>query len=165
MSRLTRKHWLTYAAVAAALVVAVAVAIAAFLAMQVSFQGPTTSNAAPALNCSPAPCANEHGYTLWVSNLKIDGDLVRMQINFKNSSDSTHASPEDLQLIDSTLRTSGLVTDSAGCQSWDRHEFNNGTTFGPLNVCFHVGTAVPPLVLRWSPDFGFFCCRADIKLT
>ncbi len=32
-------------------------------------------------------------------------------------------------------------------------------------VCFKAGTSAPPLVLRWSPDFGFVCCRTDIKLT
>jgi hypothetical protein len=31
-------------------------------------------------------------------------------------------------------------------------------------VCFEVSTTAPPLVLRWSPDFGF-CCRTDIKLS
>jgi hypothetical protein len=165
MSRWMRRQLLAYGAVAAGLLVVVAVAIAAFLALQIPFQGPTTSGATPAVNCSPAPCANIQGYTLWVSNLKIDGDLVSMQITFKNSSDSTHASPEDLQVIDSKLHTSALVTDAPGCQTWNRHEFNNGAVFGPQHVCFRVSTAAPPLVLRWSPDLGLICCRTDIKLT
>jgi hypothetical protein len=88
-----------------------------------------------------------------------------MQVTFKNSSSATHASPEDLRLIDSTLHSSGLVTDAPGCQTWSRHEFSNGATFGPTNVCFRVTAAAPPLVLRWSPDFGFFCCQSDIKLS
>ena len=133
--------------------------------MQVTFLGPTTNGATPAVNCSPAPCANVQGYTLWVSNLTLEGNLVSMQVTFKNSSNSTHASPEDLQLIDSRLHSVGLVTDAPGCQTWSRHEFNNGATFGPLRVCFRVGTAAPPLVLRWSPDLGLICCRTDIKLT
>jgi hypothetical protein len=165
MNRLKKRRMLGYGAAAAAVAVVVAVAIAAFLAMQVSFQGPTTSGATPSVNCSPAPCANVQGYTLWVSNLKFDGDLVRMSIRFKNASDATHASPEDLELIDSKLHTSGLVTDAAGCQTWNRHEFSNGAVFGPLDVCFRVSTAAPPLVLRWSPDLGLFCCQTDIKLT
>jgi hypothetical protein len=37
--------------------------------------------------------------------------------------------------------------------------------FGPLNVCFRAATAAPPMVLRWSPDLGLFCCKTDIKLT
>jgi len=164
MNRVMRRQLLRYGAVAAALLVVLVVAIAAFLAMQVTFQGPATSGATPTVNCSPAPCANVQGYTLWITKVKVDGTLVSMQINFKNSSDSTHASPEDLQLIDSNLHTSGLVTDAPGCQTWNRHEFNNGATFGPLNVCFRASTAVPPLVLRWSPDLGLFCCRSDIKL-
>jgi hypothetical protein len=165
MNSLKKQRMLGYGAAAAALLVVVAVAIAAFVAMQVSFQGPTPSGATPSLNCSPAPCANVQGYTLWVSNLKFDGDLVRMSITFKNASGATHASPEDLELIDSKLHTSGLVTDAAGCQTWNRHEFNNGAGFGPLDVCFRVSTAAPPLVLHWSPDLGLFCCQTDIKLT
>jgi hypothetical protein len=165
MSRVTRRQLLAYGAVAAALLVAVTVAIAAFLAMQVPFQGPTTTGPTPAVNCSPAPCANVQGYTLWVSNVAFDGDLVRMRITFRNSSDATHASVEDLQLIDSTKHMSDLVTDGPGCQSWSRHEFNNGALFGPLNICFRASSSAPPLVLRWSPEIGLICCRTDIKLT
>jgi hypothetical protein len=165
MNRLMRRRLLGYGAAAAGLVVVAAVAIAAYLAMQVPFQGSTTGGATPSVDCSPAPCANVQGYTLWVSALKMTGDLVSMQITFMNSSGSTHASPEDLQLIDSQQHTSGLVTDAPGCQTWSRHEFDSGATFGPLNVCFRAGRATPPLVLRWSPDFGLFCCHADIKLT
>ena len=79
---------------------------------------------------------------------------MSMQVTFKNSSSATHASPQDLTLIDSKQNSSGLVTDAPGCQTWNRHEFSNGATFGPTNVCFRVSTATPPLVLRWSPDFG-----------
>lgn len=165
MTRLMRRRWFRYGAVAAGLLVVLTVAVAAFLAMQVTFQGPSTSDAKLAVNCSPAPCANVQGYTLWVSNLKVDGDLVSMQVTFKNSSNSTHASPEDLQLIDSTLHTSGLVTNAPGCQTWQRHEFSNGAMFGPLTVCFRDSAPAPPLVLRWSPDLNFFCCQTDIKLT
>jgi hypothetical protein len=160
-----RSRAFRYGAVAAALLIVLAVGTAAFIAMQVAFQSPTPNSATPTLNCSPAPCANVQGYTLWVSNLKIDGDLVSMQVTFKNSSNATHASPEDLTIIDSKLHTSGLVTNTPGCQTWNRHEFNNGAKFGPMNVCFRISTAAPPLVLRWSPDLGFFCCETDIKLT
>jgi hypothetical protein len=165
MNRVVRRRMLVYGAVTAALLVVVAVGVAAFVAMQVTFQGPAVSGPTPAVNCSPAPCANVQGYTLWVTNLKVQGDLVSMEVTYKNSSNSTHASPEDLTLIDSKKRTSGLITDASGCQTWHRHEFNNGATFGPTNVCFRVSTADPPLVLRWSPDFGLFCCQTDIELS
>ena len=155
---------LGWGAVAAALLMVLVVAGAAFLAMQVTFHSQALSSPVPALNCSPAPCADVQDYTLWVSNLKVDGDLVSMQIAFKNSSSATHASPEDLQLIDSKHHASGLITDASRCHTWSRHEFNNGATFGPLNVCFRVSAAAPPLVLRWSPDFGLFCCSTDIKV-
>jgi hypothetical protein len=156
---------LGYGAAAAALLLVLLIAIAAFLAMQVTFRNPTPNGAAAAQNCSPAPCADVQDYTLWVSNLKVEGNLVSMQLKFKNASSATHASPDDLRLIDAKVHSSGLITDAPGCQTWNRHEFSNGDTFGPTTVCFRVTTADPPLVLRWSPDFGLFCCQADIKLT
>ncbi|HEY2597666.1 MAG TPA: hypothetical protein VGJ79_04230 [Candidatus Dormibacteraeota bacterium] len=165
MNRVTRRRLFGYGAAAAALLLVLLIAMAAFLAMQVAYRNPSPSNAVPALNCSPAPCADVQDFTLMVTNLKVDRDLVSMQVTFKNSSSATHASPEDLRLIDSKLHSSGLITDAPGCQTWSRHEFGNGATFGPINVCFRVTTADPPLVLRWSPDFGFFCCQSDIKLS
>lgn len=165
MNRVTRRRLFGLGAAAAALLLVLLIAIAAFLAMQVTFRNPAPNGAVPALNCSPAPCADVQGYTLWVSNLKVDGNLVSMQVAFKNSSSATHASPEDLRLIDSRIDSSGLVTDAPGCQSWSRHQFGNGDTFGPTTVCFRVTTAEPPLVLRWSPDLGLLCCQTDIKLS
>lgn len=166
MSRsLVTTRLVKYGAVAAGLAIAAVAAVAAFMSMQTPFQSPTGSSPVQAVACSPAPCANLKGYTLWVSKLTVTGDVVSMQVMFLNSSGSTHASPEDLQLIDSKQRASGLITNSPGCQTWARHEFNNGAKFGPLTVCFRVGAPAPPLVLRWSPDFGLFCCRTDIKLS
>jgi hypothetical protein len=165
LNRVTRRRLFGYGAAAAALLLVLLIAIAAFLAMQVTFRNPAPNGAVPVLNCSPAPCADVQGYTLWVSNLKVDGNLVSMQVTFKNSSNATHASPEDLRLIDSKVHSSGLVTDAPGCQSWSRHEFGNGAAFGPTTVCFRVTTAEPPLVLRWSPDLGLLCCQTDIKLS
>ena len=165
LNRVTRRRLFGYGAAAAALLLVLLIAIAAFLAMQVTFRNPTPSGAVPAANCSPAPCADVQDYTLWVTNLKVDGNLVSMQVTFKNSSSATHASPEDLRLIDSKLHSSGLINDAPGCQTWTRHEFSNGESFGPTNVCFRVTTADPPLVLRWSADLGLFCCQSDIKLS
>ncbi|HEY8841541.1 MAG TPA: hypothetical protein VIO80_13025 [Candidatus Dormibacteraeota bacterium] len=165
MNRVTRRRLFGYGAAAAALLLIVLVAIAAYLAMQVTFRNPAPSGAVPAVNCSPAPCADVQDYTLWVSNVKVDGDVVSMQVTFKNSSSATHASPEDLRLIDSKQHSSGLVTDAPGCQTWSRHEFSDGATFGPTNVCFRVTAPDAPLILRWSPDFGLFCCQSDIKLS
>ena len=87
-----------------------------------------------------------------------------MQVKFRNSSPSTHASPEDLALIDTSRHVSGLVTDTPGCNTWTRHEFNNGATFGPINVCFRVYNVARPFIVRWTPDLGIFCCEKDIRL-
>jgi len=159
------RRLLTYGAIAAGLAVVILVGAAAYGSLQVPFQAPTVSSPVPALGCTPAPCANLRGYTLWVTNLEVDGNLVSMQITFRNSSNSTHASPADLLLIDSRRNSSGPIFDAPSCTTWSRYEFNRGTTYGPIVVCFKAGTSAPPLVLRWSPDFGFVCCRTDIKLT
>jgi len=160
-----RRRLLTYGAIAIGLAVVVLVAAAAYGSLQVPFQAPAASSPVPALGCMPAPCANLHGYSLWVTNLDVKGNLVTMQITFRNSSDSTHAAPEDLVLIDSQRQTSRPIFDAPTCTPWSRYQFNHGATYGPLVVCFRAGTAVPPLVLRWSPDFGFVCCQTDIKLS
>jgi hypothetical protein len=147
------------------LVVVALVGLVAYGSLQVPFQAPAVSSPVPALGCTPAPCADLQGYTLWVTNLDAQSDRVTMQITFRNSSDSTHAAPEDLVLIDSRRQTSRPIFDAPSCTPWSRHEFNRGATYGPLVICFKVGTSAPPLVLRWSPDFGFLCCQTDIKLS
>jgi hypothetical protein len=157
-------RWVKFGAVGLGLLIVSVAAIAAFMSMQASFQSPVASTPVPALACTPAPCASLQVYTLWVSNLTVTGNLVSMQLVFKNSSDSTHASPEDLQLVDSKQHASGLVVDSPGCTTWDRHVFNGGAQFGPVSVCFRATSTDPPLILRWSPDFGLFCCQTEIKL-
>jgi len=153
---------LTDAAVFVGLVVAGLVALVAYE----SLQGPssTSSTNLTPENCSPGPCANVQGFTLWVSNVQIQGELVTMEVRFQNSSPSTHTSPEDLQLIDGSRHSSGLVT-GTGCNTWTRHEFANGAYFGPIAVCFRVSDTVPPFTLRWSPDLGVFCCERDISIT
>jgi hypothetical protein len=158
------RRLLTFGAVLAGLVVAATVALAAFGALQLAPKSSGGGGLAPE-NCAPGPCADVQGFTLWVTNVQVNGDLVAMTVRFRNSSAATHASPEDLQLIDASRRTSGLVTDSPGCKTWTRHEFNNGATFGPIDVCFRVNSATPPFILRWSPDLGLFCCETDIKIT
>jgi hypothetical protein len=94
----------------------------------------------------------------------VEGTLVRMQVKFKNSSRSTHASPEDLQLIDSSRHISPVTPDSTDCKTWKRHDFNKGATFGPIDICFVVYNATPPFILHWAPDLGAFCCETDIKI-
>lgn len=156
---------LGYGAIGAGLAVVAFVAVAAYQSLQVPFQPPSTPSALPAINCTPAPCAKLRGYTLWVTNLDLQGNLVTMQITFRTSSVSTHASPEDLVLIDSQRQNYPPIFDAPGCTRWSRHEFSHGATYGPITVCFKVGTTAPPLVLRWSPDLGFVCCQTDIKLS
>lgn len=160
-----RRRLLTYGGLGAAGLVVLTVAVFAYQSLATESRPvPASSPAAASGGCAPAPCADVQGYTLWVSNLDVSSNLVTMRITFKNSSDSTHAAPEDLELIDSARRTSRPIFNAPGCTPWSRHEFNNGATYGPLTVCFQVTTTAPPLVLRWSPDFGL-CCRTDIKLS
>lgn len=157
------RRLVTLGAVAVGLVVAGVVGLTAYQALHAPIPA-SGNNALTPENCSPGPCADVQGYTLWVSDVNVTGNLVSMQVKFQNSSTSTHSSPEDLQLIDASRHSSGLVTDAAGCNTWTRHEFANGAMFGPINVCFRVGSATRPFILKWSPDLGVFCCETDIKI-
>lgn len=165
MTSRSNRRLLGYVAIGALILATAAVAVLAYKSLQVPYQAPTVTSPVPALGCTPAPCADLQGYTLWVTNLYIQGNLVTMQVTFSNSSSSTHAAPEDLMLIDSNGHQSPTVFDAPVCTPWSRHELTYGATYGPVVVCFRTSTAAPPLVLRWSPDFGFVCCQTDIKLS
>jgi hypothetical protein len=159
---MTRPQLLRYAAIGAGAVVVLAVAVLAFQALRTPFQ-PATS--APSSGpCSPQPCANMRGYILWVTDLKIDSGVVMLHVKFQNSSNSTHAEPDDMSLIDRTNQTFPPVFDPPGCTHWARTDFNNGKTLGPEPMCFRPSTAEPPLSLQWTPDEGFFCCETRIPL-
>lgn len=146
------------------LVAAGVVAYAAYVALQTPLlASPNASKVTE--NCSPGPCANVQGYVLWISNVRVDNNLVRMTVKFQNSSSATHASPEDLQLIDAARHSSTPISDANGCNTWVRHEFSHsGDSFGPIDICFRVTNPAPPFILRWSPDEGAFCCETDIKI-
>jgi|ERR1700674_4773819 len=146
------------------LIAAAVVAAGAYAALKAPVPALPNTNLQPQ-NCSPGPCTSLGGYTLWVSNIHVDNDLVHMTVKFQNSSSSTHASPEDLQLIDASRRSSIPLSDVTGCNTWTRHEFTKrGETFGPIDICFRVTNTAAPFLLRWSPDEGAFCCETSLKL-
>ena len=148
----------------AGLIVAAVVAGGAYTALKTPLQSSPNSNLAPE-NCSPGPCTDLHGYTIWVSNVHLDNDVVRMTVKFQNSSPSTHASPEDLQLIDQSRRSSVMITDASACNTWTRHQFaKKGEVFGPVDICFRVTNTTAPFLLRWAPDEGAFCCEAQLRI-
>jgi hypothetical protein len=155
---------LTVGAIGVGLIVAAVVGVTAYQALHTPLQASGDQPLTPE-NCSPGPCADVQGFTLWMSDVTLTGDVVSMQVKFRNSSPATHASPEDLQLIDASRHASGLITDAPNCKSFTRHEFSNGATYGPINICFRVSNATRPFILRWSPDLGLFCCETNIKLT
>src|SRR5256886_16038645 len=86
-----------------------------------------------------------------------------MTVRFQNSSTSTHASPEDLQLVDAGRRASGLVTDAPNCAPVTRHVFNPGAFFRPVDICFRLSNSTPPFLLHWTPHRGAFCFQGDLK--
>lgn len=146
------------------LTAAFVVAYAAYVALKSPFTG-SHSTGSVSENCSPGPCADVNGYVLWISNVHVDNAVVHMTVKFQNRSSSTHASPDDLQLIDAARHSSIPANDIAGCNTWSRHEFSkSGDTFGPIDICFRVSNPSPPFILRWSPDEGEFCCETDIKI-
>ena len=150
--------------VALAGVVIAFVGIAAFIAMAQGTPNPSSGGGTASRACSPKPCLDLQGYTLWVSKVTEADGVVRMQVTFQNASDSTHAAPEDLRLIDSSQQSSPSIQDQPGCSHWTRTEFSNGARYGPITVCFRPSTVDAPLTLRWSPDMGFFCCQADVRI-
>lgn len=154
---------LTLVGVFAGLIVAAIVAGGAYMALKAPLSTPPGTSLSPE-NCSPGPCANVDGYKLWISNVNVTNDIVHMTVKFQNSSNSTHAAPEDLSLIDAGRHSSGPITDATGCKSFSRHEFNDGAYFGPIDLCFRVSNASPPFTLHWTPDLGAFCCETDITI-
>jgi hypothetical protein len=154
---------LTIAGVFGGLIAAAVVAAGAYTALKAPPPTRANTNLQPE-NCTPGPCVNLQGYTLWISDVHVDNDLVHMTVKFQNSSTSTHASPEDLTLIDSERRSSIPISDVTGCNTWTRHEFSHGEIFGPIDICFRVTNTTPPWILQWSPDLGTFCCQTQIRL-
>ena len=144
-----------------ALVVAF-IGVAAVVSMS---QGVATGgSASPSLACSPKPCLDLQNFTMWVSNVSEADGVVRMEVTFRNASDATHADPSDLELVDAKNETTRAIQDGPGCTHWSRSEFANGAKLGPLTICFRPATTAGPLTLRWTPDMGFFCCKADFKI-
>ena len=124
---------LTALGIAAGLMLAALVAGAAYTALKAPLATTPNSNLNPD-NCSPGPCVNLSGYTLWISNVRVQNDIVRMTVKFQNSSVATYASPDDLQLIDAGRRTSIPITGVTGCNTFARHEFSGGKVFGPTDL-------------------------------
>jgi hypothetical protein len=158
------RRFLLVGAIVVGLIVAAFVGVSAYQALHAPLAAPTSSNLTPE-NCSPGPCVDVKGFTLWISDIKVEGDLVSMQVKFRNSSGATHASPEDLQLIDASRHQSAPLTNTPGCDTWTRHEFSNGSTFGPVNICFRVSNVTRPFILHWTPDLGAFCCETNIRIS
>lgn len=158
------RRLLVGAGVIGGLVAAAVIGYAAFVALKAPLL-PGTNDTSVTETCSPGPCANLNGYTLWISNVHMVNDVVHLTVKFQNYSGSTHASPEDVQLIDASRRASAPLSGVTGCNTWTRHVFTkSGDTFGPIDVCFRVTNATPPFILRWSPDEGAFCCETDIRI-
>jgi hypothetical protein len=149
--------------VVVALMVAAVIAGGAYTALKAPLTTKPNSNLTPE-NCSPGPCATLQGYTIWISKIRVENDIVHMTVKFQNSSSSTHAAPEDLVLIDSERRQGQPINDVPGCKTFPRHDFNNGQTFGPIDLCFRVTNSTPPFNLQWSPDMGAFCCQKTITI-
>ena len=157
------RRLLTLLGVFAGLIAAALVAGAAYMALKMPLATQPNSSLSPE-NCSPGPCTTLNGYTLWISNVRVQNDIVRMTVKFQNSSAATHASPEDLTLIDAGRRSSIPIADAPNCKSFARHVFNQGAVFGPVDLCFRVSNSNPPFILHWTPDLGAFCCEKDITL-
>jgi len=159
------RTWLQRGAIAAGLLVAGVVAVFAYISMNVPVQQSLGIASPSTTACTPEPCEDVQGFTLWVSQVSVSGNLVHMTVNFKNSSKATHASPDDLTLIDHSNHTARITTSGSDCNTWSRHVFANGETFGPIDICFQVSDTTAPFTLRWTPDLGFFCCDSRLPIS
>jgi hypothetical protein len=162
LPRRRRRPWIRLALFGAGGILVAILAVVTFIALSqdVAPGGPGDKP----LACTPQPCLDLQDYTMWVSNVTVADGVVRMNVTFRNSSPATHASPEDLQLVDANKHSSPAIQDVAGCTHWSRTEFSNGAKLGPLTICFRTGAVASPLTLRWAPDMGLFCCEADLKI-
>ena len=154
---------LTALGVIVGLLVAALVAGIAYTALKSPIAATPNSNLNPD-NCSPGPCANLNGYTIWISKVRVTNDIVHMTVKFQNSSVSTHVAPDDLTLVDSGRHSGIPIGGITGCKTFARTDFNNGKTFGPVDICFRVSNSTPPFILHWTPDMGTFCCQRDITI-
>jgi hypothetical protein len=147
----------------------VGLAILAYIVFQSAAASQQNRAAAPGqpakLTCSPAPCANLQGYQVWITGFQAQARSVTLDVSFQNSSSSTHADPSDFALLDASGLPFRPTYDSTDCPHWPRTEFSNGERRGPFHLCFKPSSSAPPLKLRWTPDMGLFCCRAEIVLT
>jgi hypothetical protein len=158
------RRFLLVGAIVLGLIVAAFVGVSAYQALHTPLPASSGSDLTPE-NCSPGPCVDMQGLTLWISDIKVEGDLVSMQVKFHNSTGSRHAAPDDLQLIDVSRRQSPPLTNTPGCDTWTRHELKKGATFGPVNVCYRVSNVTRPFILHWTPDLGPFCCETNIRIS
>src|SRR5260370_42257652 len=127
---------LRYGAISAAALVVLTLAVLAHRSLQLPSQAPPVASPLPAAGgCTPAPCADLRGYTLWVSNLDVKPDLVTMQITFRNASNSSHAAPEDFVLIDAERQMLPAVFDATACTSRSRHDLCHGPASLPVTTC------------------------------
>ncbi len=101
------RRLVTVGAAAFGLLVAAVAGVTAYQSLHAPLPASSDTSLAPE-NCAPGPCADVQGYTLWLSDINVNGDLVTMQVKFQNSSASTHASPEDIQLIDASRHAQAL---------------------------------------------------------
>lgn len=156
-----RRRWTRLALFAAGGVLLAILAVVAFIALA---RGIAPVSEASSLPCSPQPCLDVQDYTMWISNVRDANGVVQMDVTFRNSSAATHASPEDLQLVDANNQTATAIQDVAGCSHWSRTEFSNGAKLGPLTICFRPQSTASPLTLSWTPDLGLICCEAKLKI-
>jgi len=158
----TRRRWARLVLFGAGGTLLAILAAVAFIALARGIAPGGTAVAS--LPCSPQPCLDVQDYTMWVSNVRDTDGIVRIDVAFRNSSAATHASPEDLQLVDASKQASPAIQDVAGCTHWSRTEFSNGARLGPLTMCFRPQSTASPLTLHWTPDLGLICCEANLKI-
>lgn len=159
-------------------VVVAALALAACGSSSSSTAGSSTAGGSaptptptPSSQCSPTPCAVDHGLTLAASlgndnvtpgqydNVPAGSYIVQVNVSYSyasSESSSQNISPFDFQIQNPTgnQTNQALLFDTAGCDNnFNSQSLAPGGHAGPFSVCFETtGSPGDKLILIWTPN-------------
>ncbi len=122
---------------------------------------PAVVSAAPP-DCAPPPCAAPNGFEVDVTNVTVEGSLLKLDVGFRNHTtpgleavSSRHTAPADfhVQLPDGSRIPPTFS--GPGCAEWAELHIDRGASSESKPLCFASGgTPLRDLMLAWDPDLG-----------
>jgi hypothetical protein len=119
--------------------------------------------------CSPTPCADRGGLTMYVTNVNTNGGdagngfrWAKITLRWHDTSGENTVGDVGFTLRDgtSTVHESESSEDGGppkGCGAFEdatRTTLAPGASWGPLTLCFRIGGPSQPLTLGWFDDCG-----------